>query len=372
MPINLITLKFCRLFILSGLIILAKFCQAQVPVITSDPVNQTVCAYDTAYFRISASNYTSISWQYSLDGTNWTTITNSDAQQSTTTPYFTYSTQLLIGTNFNFVNTTYYYRCIAINSSGNSVPSAAASLSVNVSMPSANPGAPVHICTQTARYNVTNNLIYIDPTNCYLIDSLYPSGTNPLIDYVSITSCVTIDSSVQLYNGVPYVQRHYNIDPQMYGSGATATVTLYFTQQDFDNYNAARGSLPALPTGPSDATGISNIRIIQFHGTGTAPGTYVGTSGDIDTDDSNIIWNSSAYRWEITFDINGFSSFFVSTGSLIPLPLTLLSFTGNATANSNLLKWTTTSEVNVSHFEIERSGDGVHFNIIGKCRYDKM
>lgn len=192
---------------------------------------------------------------------------------------------------------------------------------------------------------------------CAPISALTPTGTNPANGYIK--SCVEMDSTVQSFSGVPYVQRHYSIEPQTIdGSTSTATITLYFTQADFDDYNLARGSNPALPTGPTDATGISNLHITQFHGTGTNPGTYVGGSGDIDPDDNNIVWNTSASRWEVTFNITGFSGFFVSGGSLVPLPLTLVSFTGQSVTGGNLLKWTTSSEENTHSFEIERNSSG--------------
>lgn len=42
-------------------------------------------------------------------------------------------------------------------------------------------------------------------------------------------------------------------------------------------------------------------------------------------------------------------------GNLAALPVTLLSFTGQATANGNLLSWATTTEINNQHFVVERS-----------------
>lgn len=47
------------------------------------------------------------------------------------------------------------------------------------------------------------------------------------------------------------------------------------------------------------------------------------------------------------------------------LPLTLLSFSGNYANERVNLFWTTTEEKEVSHFEIERSTDGIRFNTIG-------
>ena len=184
------------------------------------------------------------------------------------------------------------------------------------------------------------------------IVAISPSGASPVSG--SIQSCVAVDASVQSFGGIPYVPRHYNMEPSSGGTTSTATVTLYFTQADFDAYNAARGGNPALPMNSSDATGIANLHITQFHGTGTTPDTYVGGSGDIDPDDNNIIWNATASRWEVTFDITGFSGFFVSGSSIVPLPLTLTDFSGKETKAGNQLHWTTSIEENTAYFQVER------------------
>ncbi|HVW62893.1 MAG TPA: T9SS type A sorting domain-containing protein [Puia sp.] len=103
-----------------------------------------------------------------------------------------------------------------------------------------------------------------------------------------------------------------------------------------------------------------------FHGTGTTPGTYTGTTGEINPDDDKIVWNATDNRWEVTFDVTGFSGFYVSTGSLIPLPLTLTDFSGQTTTGGNLLKWTTASEQNTAWFEIQRHTPGSAFVTIAK------
>jgi hypothetical protein len=204
----------------------------------------------------------------------------------------------------------------------------------------------------------------MDGSGCAPIFYYSPSGANPVNVYLS--ACVTLDSAVQSYGGVPYVQRHYNIEPTGGDpSTSTATLTLLYTQADFDAYNLARGTNPALPTGPADATGIANLRVTQFHGSGTTPGTYTGTTGEIDPPDNNIVWNSTANRWEVTFSITGFSGFFLSTGSLIPLPLTLTAFIGQSTEKGNLLQWTTAEEQNTAYFEIQ-SSTGAAFTSVAR------
>ncbi len=47
------------------------------------------------------------------------------------------------------------------------------------------------------------------------------------------------------------------------------------------------------------------------------------------------------------------------------LPVTLLNFTATGNGKVNVLKWTTSEEVNTTHFNIERSSDGSIFNKIG-------
>jgi hypothetical protein len=56
-----------------------------------------------------------------------------------------------------------------------------------------------------------------------------------------------------------------------------------------------------------------------------------------------------------------FSSFTYGFGQTVSLPLTLLSFSGKRVDPVIQLAWRTTAEYNVSHFEIERSGNGLQF-----------
>ncbi len=50
------------------------------------------------------------------------------------------------------------------------------------------------------------------------------------------------------------------------------------------------------------------------------------------------------------------------------LPLRLLSFTAKKENKTNLLNWTTTNEINVDHFDIERSRNGREFSRIGSVK----
>jgi hypothetical protein len=187
-----------------------------------------------------------------------------------------------------------------------------------------------------------------------------PTGANPITG--DVTKTVTIDASVQQSNGVTYVQRHYDIEPANNPSTATAHIKLYFTQADFDNFNAFPGHGADLPTGPSDNAGKANLRIYQHHGfsTTSTPGSYSGGVVIINPGAGSINWNAGTQLWEVDFDVTGFSGFFISSQAS-SLPLKLLSFTGIAQGTSTLLKWSTASEINTSYFELQRSTDGSTF-----------
>lgn len=193
--------------------------------------------------------------------------------------------------------------------------------------------------------------------SCNLIAKVVPSGASPVSG--NIDACVIVDDIVRTYHNIPYAQRHYDITPSVNAAGATGTITLYYTQAEFDAFNLSRGAYPAMPGGPGDVVGISNLRITQFHGTGTYPGNYSGSSENINPNDANIIWDGN--MWAISFDVIGFSGFYLFTDPVLPLPVNLLSFSGRNNGNANLLEWTTSSEQNSSYFDLLRSTDGVNF-----------
>ena len=53
-------------------------------------------------------------------------------------------------------------------------------------------------------------------------------------------------------------------------------------------------------------------------------------------------------------------------GCVNPLPIDLVSFDATQEGENVILKWVTSSEINNSHFDLERSLDGVRFEVIGQ------
>lgn len=186
---------------------------------------------------------------------------------------------------------------------------------------------------------------------------------------------VTVKSWLETNPSFGYVPRHYEITPSTNANTATGTVTLYFLQADFDAYNATISS-GLLPTGPNDDSGIANFQIVKFSGTSETglnypgPPAYIpGESNSWNSGNYTFVWNSSSSIWEVTFPVSGFSGFIgKSIGQA--LPVTLISFTGKAVEKSNELTWKTSSEVDFSHFEIQRSIDAKTFEKIGEQASD--
>jgi hypothetical protein len=130
-----------------------------------------------------------------------------------------------------------------------------------------------------------------------------------------IDQSMFLDDSIRTHNNAPFVRRHYEITPFQNGSTAKATITLYFTQQDFTEFNAYRPDDNNLPTGPDDATGKANLRVYKYGGNSVGshhPVDYADAGIEINPDDNKIVWNSVEELWEVSFDVTGFSGFFVA------------------------------------------------------------
>lgn len=169
----------------------------------------------------------------------------------------------------------------------------------------------------SVRINGTNRLHFITNSGCRIIASIMPNGSTPVAD--TVRAKLWIEPSVPVYNYYPFVARHYEILPLVNTTTATAKATLYFLQQEFNDFNAV--SAVKLPNGPSDVAGKSNLRIVKYNGTSSdgsgMPYTYNGNIAFIDPPDSNIVWNAGLNRWEVTTDVTGLGGFIVCTSNIL-------------------------------------------------------
>lgn len=204
--------------------------------------------------------------------------------------------------------------------------------------------------------------------------TLYSSACDALIAKVTGTGGSPVGGStvarvwVDAVQPVQYVKRHYQVSPAVDGSGR---VTLYFTDAEFNAFNT-QSPAPALllpvSTDPGTiASRKANLLIERRPGSSSdntgKPNTYSGTPETINPSDADIVWNSTASRWEVSFDVSGFSGFFVKTSSFM-LPLELLNFNARRINNTVNLQWQTAQELNTRSFIVERSTDGSSFTEI--------
>ncbi len=203
--------------------------------------------------------------------------------------------------------------------------------------------------------------------NCNLIANVTPAGGSPVTN--SINTCTKVDLNATKRGTLDlYTARKYDIEPIVNPATATANIKLYYLQSDFNDYNtrAADSGHKPLPTGPADATGIGNIVLRQFHGTGTNPTNYTGFYADFTTATAGftVNWNATQSWWEITVPVNGFSGFYLSSSKIGSLSIKLTYFKGTQTDKKHFLNWKVVCTSVEAKFELQRSTNGLNFTPI--------
>ncbi|MCX6317629.1 MAG: T9SS type A sorting domain-containing protein [Bacteroidetes bacterium] len=328
------------------------FLSTPAPTFTTNPSASTACAgLSVSYNAVASGASITFQWQEATDAaftTGLVTLSNSgiySISSTATTSALTISDNTTVNGRF--------YRCVASNLGG-TVNSTGAGLTASANnLPTGNTSV-----TQTA--GTGNNSIYF-ASACRLIAKVLPSGATPVSG--NITTEVWVEGAVGTVGPIPFGQRHYQVTP---AGGSTGTVTLYFTQTEFDNFNAHPGSILNVPTGPADNAGKANLRIGKIAGSSGdgsgLPGSYTGVRSVIDPIDANIVWNATNSRWEVTFDVSGFSGFFLQSTNT-PLPVKLVSFTGKLNSDKTVtLNWKVAEQQDISTYTIERSNDGVLYS----------
>ena len=211
--------------------------------------------------------------------------------------------------------------------------------------------------------------------NCNLITTITPAGASPVSN--SINTCITLATgSAKLSTPDLYAARHYDIEPILNPSTATANITLYYLQSEFDDFNtrAADSGHRPLPTGPADATGKANLKLRQFHGTGTNPTNYTGASQDFTTATAGftVVWNATRSWWEVTVPVTGFSGFYLTSAKVGPLAISLIYFKGVQINNKHFLSWKVNCTSTEAKFEVQRSSDGINYSTIASMTASQL
>lgn len=327
--------------------------------IGTPPASTSICTGQTATFTISASADPSVpitgyQWQKGSTNISNGATGNGGTYSGTTTTTLTIS-------NVSAADAG-NYRAVVTNSCGNAFSTAA-----TLTIPA--PSAPATTATGSGNISSTVNTIFNG--SCAILGTLVPTGTGTALSG-NVTSMVTVNANVStLPSGTVLLARHYDIVPAANAATATANVTLYFLQSEFTQFNSTPGITQLLPASAADPQNYkANIRLIQYHGTGTAPGNYTGSQVTITP--TAVAYNNTYACWEVTFPVTGFSGFYLTNTSGIALPLRLVSFTGTPHNGYNDLEWKTVNETHAASFLIERSADATDYRVIGTVKAEQL
>jgi hypothetical protein len=172
-------------------------------------------------------------------------------------------------------------------------------------------------------------LVSTNATKIFSIDppfwGLFKNGceamatVKPADPLYSVMNYTTTKVWIQNTQPARFVKRHYEIVPPYYVDTAMGIVTLFFTQAEFDSFNAV--NTVKLPAGPNDAVGKANLRIEKRIGASSdgsgLPHTYAGSVGFIDPPDNAIVWDSIQGRWELSQYVSGVGGFWVGTSNTL-------------------------------------------------------
>jgi len=265
------------------------------------------------------------------------------------------------------------YTVTALNTSNSQTGNTTVTVSIN---PASNILAAVAGGAQVCQnISVSGSGTQYRDGNCNLIASILPSGASPVNN--SINTCTKLDAGSSKRGTTDlYGARKYDIEPLINASSATATITLYYLQSEFDDFNtrAVDSGQRFLPVNSTDIPGINNLVIRQFHGTGTNPSNYTGPgSQDFSTVNAGVtvVWNASKSWWEVIVPVSGFSGFYLTSKKIGTLSIGLEYFKGVQVDKRNLLNWKVNCTSAKAQFDIQRSADGRQFTSIGNITADQ-
>lgn len=207
------------------------------------------------------------------------------------------------------------------------------------------------ITIDTTSNNNANYVPLVDSSNA-LIAQLYPQGNN--LGRVSTRYYKHNGAVRQDAGGRYYLDRNLTITV---GTQPTTPYNLRFPYQ-----NSELNALIAQP-----GSGVTSQFDLVMTKNGDACLSAIGTGGT-----GGVVFFPTGFgslggdRFiDVTNITGGFSSFYLHGGST-PIPVNLVDFKVQRAGKVNNVTWSTSQEVNTSHFVIERGNDGTNFTEIGR------
>ncbi len=155
-------------------------------------------------------------------------------------------------------------------------------------------------------------------------------------------------------SGIEYLNRNFEITPQTQPVNPVA-VRLYFTKPEFD------AMIQANDGDGNDVYYLNDLKISKFSSNPCS--NVLNLAGEVLYNIHG--WGSlSSNVYYVEVIVPSFSSFFLKNISGV-LPVICVDFSAERKNNRVNLKWTTATEINADHYEVERSMDGKNFYKIG-------
>ena len=223
-------------------------------------------------------------------------------------------------------------------------------------------------------YNRIDDAAISGPTNPPRIEIATDIGD-------SVVQALGPQDSIVLYDGVKLLATIVNLSSHNYGNTSVYVENEGLGAVNFDTntINQKRIFNKTLRIVPTTNNATGNYRITLYYdaqeaiawknatgrslkdltlikSTGNiSNGTYSNTiEGTQTVVDSTFMGNNLAVTCEFNNGFSGFGAGATASSGIGVLPVDLLSFTGKSQQGQNLLDWVTASELNTSHFEIQR------------------
>jgi hypothetical protein len=341
------------------------------PVISDISTSQVVTTSAVINYKVSSSNFTS-SIKY-----------GTDANSLTNTATGTSGSGLVNGTaNLTglVANTTYYYVVEAINSNGTTASTVASFVTNELNV-------VAKFNFDNTKSSINGSLTFGTGANTFVSGrNSSPNGAlqfanNPVSVAIATLPLAKTSRTVSVWAKIDTYVNNYNF---IFGYGTAANSSNYgfAVQKDVSNnytfHNYAFGDDVSQAAGTFINPTAWHHYVTTFDGASAK--MYV--DGALRTTVAKPNWNTTSSNFFLGGNSYGGSSFTGAVDDLIiydraltdaevlnlfsnnTLPVTLISYTAKAQNNNALLNWKTASEINNSHFVIERSTDGKNFNQI--------
>jgi hypothetical protein len=207
------------------------------------------------------------------------------------------------------------------------------------------------ISTQSNALQSDGTQVSYSDSTCSLLATIADGAGGNTLGQTQVQ--VHIENGATIYDSTAYAPRWYEITPTADGP---ANLVLYFSQADFNAYNAGNGNGLLLPqTGSNADPPIPQARILKVS---VGPGNTVTETVLLPT----LFWNG--HFWELSFHVDGFSRFYLYAAppaGVLPvrtLSATIARMSGKGLAS---VEWLTEDELHCASFTVQRSRDGINF-----------